>query len=79
VMLNIRGMSIVEKFLTGVNRFGHGLTIKLRGAAVFCRVPLERFVRSGVVVIGASDPYVLTERVLFQWPYNAFGTEYQET
>ena len=27
-MLNIRGMSIVENFLTSVNRFGHGLTIK---------------------------------------------------
>jgi len=26
-MLNIRGMSIVEKFLTGANRFGQGLTI----------------------------------------------------
>ena len=24
-MLNIRGMSIVKKFLTGVNRFGQGL------------------------------------------------------
>jgi hypothetical protein len=31
--LNIRGMSIVENFLTGVNRFGQGLTIKLTGAA----------------------------------------------
>ena len=27
-MLNIRGMSIVENFLTGVNRFGQGLTFK---------------------------------------------------
>ncbi len=26
MMLNIRGMSIVENFLTGVNRFGQGLT-----------------------------------------------------
>jgi hypothetical protein len=25
-MLNIRGMSTVENLLTGVNRFGHGLT-----------------------------------------------------
>jgi hypothetical protein len=27
VMLNIRGMSIVKNFLTGVNRFGQGLTM----------------------------------------------------
>jgi len=27
MMLNIRGMSTVENLLTGVNRFGHGLTI----------------------------------------------------
>jgi hypothetical protein len=26
-MLNIRGMSTVENLLTGVNRFGHDLTI----------------------------------------------------
>lgn len=26
MMLNIRGMSIVKDFLTGVDRFGHGLT-----------------------------------------------------
>ena len=31
-MLNIRGMSIVENFLTGVNRFGHGLTPEVSGA-----------------------------------------------
>jgi len=28
VMLNIRGMSIVENLLSGVNRFGQGLTKK---------------------------------------------------
>ena len=26
-MLKIRGMSIVENFLTGVNKFGHCLTL----------------------------------------------------
>ncbi len=29
MMLNVRGMSTVENFLTGVNRFGHGLTSDL--------------------------------------------------
>ena len=31
-MLKIRGMSILENFLTSVNRFGHGLTIELSHA-----------------------------------------------
>ncbi len=32
-MLNIRGMSIVENFLTSVNRFGHGLTFAVQRRA----------------------------------------------
>ena len=29
-MLNIRGMSTLETFLTGVNRFGHGLNVRVQ-------------------------------------------------
>jgi hypothetical protein len=32
VILNIRGMSTVENLLTGVNRFGQGLTPNVTGA-----------------------------------------------
>jgi hypothetical protein len=36
VMLKIRGISIVENFLTSVNRFGHGLT-QIYGLPHFAR------------------------------------------
>jgi hypothetical protein len=38
-MLKIRGMSIAENLLTGVNRFGHCLTIILL-QAVICKNPI---------------------------------------
>ena len=49
-MLNIRGMSMVENFLTGVNRFGQGLTFALtreqkEREAPLLRVGVERVVR----------------------------------
>lgn len=43
-MLNIRGMSIVEKLLRGVNRFGYCLTKSSPGAAHEGRDRLERLI-----------------------------------
>jgi len=44
-MLNIRGMSIVGNFLTGVYKFGHGLTFEVTGLArLYAQGPVYRWV-----------------------------------